>query len=80
MGYGATGMISGKGEIPDGYEGVFFQNERLFYLSLDLDLTKIKTKSHVLKTFFTIFNSLKIPAPSIKFGAHEGLSGHLFLF
>ena len=80
LGYGATGMISGNREIPDGYEGVFFQNERLFYLSLDLDLTKIKTKSHVLKTFFTIFNSLKIPAPSIKFGAHKGLSGHLFLF
>ncbi|MDQ5929072.1 MAG: hypothetical protein QG594_850 [Bacteroidota bacterium] len=80
LGYGATGMISGNGEIPDNYTGVFFQNERLFYLSLDLDLTKIDTKSQILKTFFTIFNSLKIPAPSIKFGAHKGLSGTLLQF
>jgi len=53
---------------------------RQFYISLDADLTKIETKSHFLKTFFAIFNSVKIPAPSIEYSVNEGFRAHSIYF
>ncbi|MGA9638026.1 MAG: DUF2279 domain-containing protein [Flavobacterium sp.] len=80
LGYGADGMISGNGEIPKNYTGFQTTKKRQFYLSLDVDLTKIDTKSHILKTFFSIFNTLKIPSPSIEFTANERVRVHPILF
>ncbi len=40
---------------------------RQFYLSLDLDLTKIKTKNPLLKTALFVLNSIKIPAPTLEY-------------
>ncbi len=53
---------------------------RQFYLSLDVDLTKIKTKSHFLKTFFYLFNSIKFPAPTLEIGESGKVKGYLFYF
>jgi len=39
---------------------------RQFYASIDVDLTKIRTKSPFLKTVFNVFNYLKIPAPTLE--------------
>ncbi|MEN9908355.1 MAG: hypothetical protein RLZZ540_1504 [Bacteroidota bacterium] len=80
IGYGADGMIVGKGE-----NSVIIPNEnqpksRQFYLSLDLDLTKIETKSHFLKTFFSVFSVLKIPAPTLEYTANEGFRTHVLYF
>ena len=80
LGYGADGMISGNGEIPDNYAGFQTTKKRQFYLSLDVDLTKIDTKSPVLKTFFSVFNTLKIPAPSIEITPNERVRVHLIQF
>lgn len=80
LGYGADGMISGNGEIPDNYTGFETTKKRQFYLSLDVDLTKIDTKSPVLKTFFSVFNTLKIPAPSIEITPNERVRVHLIQF
>jgi len=66
VGYGADGMITGRSETNDGFWHSEIQRTRQFYLSLDADLTKIETKSHFLKTFFSIFNSIKIPAPTFE--------------
>lgn len=80
IGYGADGMIVGKGEnsliIPDENQ----PKSRQFYLSLDLDLTKIDTKSHFLKTFFSVFSVLKIPAPTLEYTANEGFRAHVLYF
>ncbi|RVT77644.1 DUF2279 domain-containing protein [Flavobacterium sufflavum] len=80
IGYGADGMLTGKGEnsafIPD--ENL--SESRQFYLSLDLDLTKIETKSHFLKTFFSVFSVLKIPAPTLEYSANEGFRAHVLYF
>ena len=38
-----------------------------FYLSLDIDLTKIETRSAFLRTVFSAVGFLKIPAPAIEF-------------
>ena len=69
FGYGADGMISGNDDYL-AQNGTFFESRsRKFHLSLDADLTKIRTKSHFLKTIFSIFNTIKIPAPSVEFAA-----------
>ena len=72
IGYGADGMISGN--VGNNTPLLTPKPERFrqFYLSLDLDLTKINTKSHVLKTVLSIFNTVKIPAPTIEYSAHGG--------
>jgi len=80
IGYGADGMLSGKAE-----NSVFISNENLprsrqFYLSLDLDLTKIETNSHFLKTLFSVFSVLKIPAPTIEYTVNEGFRTHILYF
>lgn len=80
FGLGADGMISGKTEIPYGYQGEIYDRKRQFYLSLDVDLTKIETKSHFLKTFFSVFNSIKIPAPTVELTANESVRFHLIHF
>ncbi|MBC7523041.1 MAG: DUF2279 domain-containing protein [Flavobacterium sp.] len=66
VGYGAKGMITGQEALVN---TVFFpdkQRTRVYYLSFDVDLTKIKTKSHFLKTVCSLFNTVKIPAPTFQ--------------
>jgi hypothetical protein len=71
-----------------GVEGVNSKNNavnqlgpyRQIYLSLDVDLTKIKTDSHFLKTVFYVFNSIKIPAPTVEYSSRDGFKGHFLYF
>lgn len=80
IGYGAEGMITGKDEFVN---TVFFPESkryRQFYLSFDLDLTKIETKSHFVKTILTVFNSIKIPAPTFEIRCLGKSKMHLIYF
>lgn len=80
IGYGADGMLTGKDENSVIISDLNQPKSRQFYLSLDLDLTKIETKYHFLKTFFSVFSVLKIPAPTIEYSANEGVRAHLLYF
>ena len=80
VGYGADGMITGRSEINDSFLYPETQRTRQFYLSLDADLTKIHTKSHFLKTFFSIFNSIKIPAPTFEINGLGKVKFHYLYF
>jgi hypothetical protein len=53
---------------------------RQLFLSLDVDLTRIKTKSHFLKTVFSILNCIKVPAPTIEFSRNNRVKGYLIYF
>jgi hypothetical protein len=66
VGYGAEGMISGNGENANLFLLPNNTRSRQFYLSFDVDLTKVKTNSHFLKTLFSVLNTLKIPAPTLE--------------
>lgn len=57
-----------------------FPRHRQFYLSLDLDLTRIKTKSPFLKTLFTLANVIKIPAPTLEVNTLGGVRFHPVYF
>ncbi len=80
IGYGGEGMLVGTPEMqamafPDSR-----QRFRQFYLGLDVDLTRIETESKFLRSFFSIFNFIKIPAPAIEFNDNGGLKGHVIYF
>lgn len=80
FGYGAEGMI---GENDDKNTIIFPikpEKYRQFYLSLDVDLTKISTKSHFLKTVFSVLNTVKIPAPTVEYSPHRGFQFHALYF
>ena len=80
VGYGGEGMITGNKDISDVNSGFEDKRYRQFYLSLDADLTKIKTKSHFLKTIFSVFNTIKIPAPSVELTAGGVINFHCLYF
>lgn len=80
IGYGADGMISGNSNKNSLILSPKPEIFRQFYLSLDIDLTKIETKSHFLKTFFSVFNTLKIPAPTFEYRTQGGFKFHSIYF
>jgi uncharacterized protein YfiM (DUF2279 family) len=80
FGYGAEGMITGNDALVNTIFLPEKERYRQFYFSLDIDLTKIETKSHLLKTIFTIFNTVKIPAPTIEIKGSQGLKFHGLYF
>lgn len=77
FGYGAEGMLYGESNP----NNQFSQDPyRLFYLSLDVDLTKIKTKSRFLKTLFSTISFIKIPAPAIEYNSKGNFNFHWLYF
>ena len=79
IGYGGEGMLYGKDA--EAIENGVIQNPyRQFYLSLDVDLTKITTKSQFLKTLFSVFNTIKIPAPTLQCDEYNGVKAHFIYF
>ncbi len=82
VGYGATGMTGGH-ENPSmtNSQGnaITFNRARQYYLSFDIDLTRINTKSRLLRTIFHTIGFLKIPAPGIEL-SKQGVRPLLFAF
>ena len=79
FGYGAEGMLTGNNESVD----AMFLNQdrkRQYYLSLDVDLTRIETNSHFLKSVFSIINVLKIPFPTLEINDKTGVKFHAIYF
>lgn len=77
IGYGADGMLN-----PDFGDPLLpMQNPvRQYYLSLDVDLTRIKTNSRLLKTLFDVFNLIKVPAPTLELDNSGRLKFHYLYF
>ena len=74
FGYGSEGMLRAyKDTLSD-------RRYRQYYLSLDVDLTKIKTKSKLLKSVFKVFNIIKIPAPTLQYDKHNNFKFRVFYF
>jgi hypothetical protein len=80
VGYGVEGLVTGKDELVN---TIFFdqqQRTRQFYLSLDVNLKKIPTKNPILKTIFSVLNTIKIPAPTIEVNGSQGVKFRLLYF
>jgi hypothetical protein len=76
VGYGAEGLIGGYIiPTPDVKEREY----RQWYLSLDVNLRKIKTRYKGLNEVIHAFNLLKIPFPAVEF-SRKGIKGHALYF
>ena len=70
FGYGAHGMLNGVKDI----DNQLLTNNvryRQYYLSFDVNLEKINTNSPFLKTIFSVFNSVKVPFPTLEFSKNR---------
>ncbi len=82
FGYGADGMLGGSENLPE-YEGrplPDYKRTSQYYLSLDVDLTRIKTRSAFLKGLFTVLGFIKIPFPTLEYNAEDQFVFHYLYF
>lgn len=82
IGYSANGMLSefknyqyyNKQLVPN------FERHRQWLFSLDIDLSKIKTKNKFLKSILNQLNSLKIPFPALEYNTINKFKFRPFYF
>jgi hypothetical protein len=82
IGYSGNGMLA-EFENPEfilGQDVRHIQRYRQVFLSLDLNLRKIKTRSGLVNGLFHAMNMIKIPAPAIEWNGREGLAFRPFYF
>ena len=82
FGYGATGMTGGFDNTLE-YKGKpipYYDRERQFYFSLDIDFTKIPTNNKVLKYAFKVLNIFKLPFPTIEYNTGNEWVWHWIYF
>lgn len=73
FGYGAGNLYGGFENKWESEDGVVFEldpqrypRHRQYYLSLDFDLTRIRTRHRWLRTTFKLLSFLKMPAPAVE--------------
>ena len=71
-------MLTGNEDV-DSQVLISNQRYRQFYLSFDLNLNGVNTKSRVLKSIFDVLNMIKIPFPTLEFNK-KGAVFHLFYY
>jgi uncharacterized protein YfiM (DUF2279 family) len=76
VGYGAEGMIYAN---TSANKSIGLYPYRQYYLSIDFDLTSIKSKRKWVNTLIYFANMIKIPAPALEF-SRKGIRGHGFYF
>ena len=82
VGYGAKGML-GADSNPAYYNGMPLpdaQRVRQYYLSMDVDWTRIKTRSKGLKFIFQALNFIKMPFPALEYNSENGTVFHWLYF
>jgi hypothetical protein len=84
FGYGADGMIGARYNnkliIDDEGFVTTFDRVRQYYISLDIDFSKIKTRSKILKAVFNSINLLKFPMPTMEFQSGGKTKFHYLYF
>jgi hypothetical protein len=82
LGYSAGGMF-GEFENITEYNGFAIpetQRYRQFFLSLDVDWTRVATNSQFLKILFRGFNIIKIPFPALQYNTRGEFCAHWLYF
>jgi VanZ family protein len=77
LGYGSTGMLYGN---PKQNSAAMYVSQRRLYVSPDIDFSKLRTKSKLLKTAFHLVNAFKIPLPAIELTGSKGIKTHLIMY
>lgn len=82
VGYSANGMLS-EFKNKDYYNGHYvpeIRRYRQWLISFDIDLSKIETKSKVLKALFKQINFIKIPFPALEYSTENHFQFRPFYF
>lgn len=85
LGYGAEGLLGGtenrafdkQGNIT--FNRADIKRDRQWYLSSDIDFTKIKSNRKGIRTLLAVLNTIKVPAPAIEFSKGK-IRGRLISF
>lgn len=81
VGYGGKGLLNTySNNLPNNQEEPTFTRTRQFYLSLDLDLSKIRTRSPFLNLLIDVASIIKVPFPTLEFNKENGLLFHPIYF
>jgi len=83
VGYGAEGMLGAKTNPSFDSEGnplPDYPRFSQYFLSLDVDFSKIKTRSHFLKFLLNGLNFIKFPFPTIEYNNENGFVFHYLYF
>ncbi len=83
IGYGADNLFGGyKNNWESNGEHFTATQPRThqYYLSLDIDLKKIRVKNNFLRTTLHILNIIKIPAPALEFNSPGNIKWHWLFF
>lgn len=82
IGHGANGMIGSlyNPSVVNDQTMPLLYRYRRWYLAPDIDFTRIKTNSPLLRSFFWMLNTLKMPSPAIEYNSRSGLQFHWLFF
>lgn len=82
FGYGANGMIGANlnPEFINGVEIPDYERYRQYYLSFDVDMAKIRTKSHFVRFLLNGLNFIKVPFPTVEFNRVDKVKFHWMHF
>lgn len=74
VGYGANGLLGG---YDNGLTPAILEREyRQYYLSPDIDLSAIKTRSGALRLILDILDCIHLPSPALEYNSKHGLRWH----
>ena len=79
VGYGATGMTGGSENISGYHNGIYipeYERTRRYFLSFDIDLTRIETRNSSLGLLLKAFGFIRIPFPAIELDANKKFRFH----
>jgi len=73
FGYGAEGMIVGEPDSENEHTPVlpYVRRSRQYYLSLDIDFSKVEVESQIIGTVLKTLNFIKVPFPTLEFYSNE---------
>ena len=77
LGYGAHNMVYATDAVN---RGQGFHSYRQYYLSFDVNFTRIPTRSRLLRSLFFVLNTVHVPAPALEFNRERGFVFHPLYF
>ena len=77
VGYGAENMIYATDQSNTNFG---FDSYRQFFLSIDFDMTHIKSQSPLVNSLLYLVNMIHLPAPALEFNKQDGVKFHYLYF
>ena len=82
IGFGAEGMTGGDFNPKEAHGKLIpeFERYRQYYLAIDIELSKIDTKSKFVNGLFKLVNIIHLPTPALEFSHGRRMIGRMLYF